>query len=249
VRPFGAEAIPPEDAVRLIMNRMIELLTLDEMTGPYARQYHLVKTVLDLAGSALAFSGRYRSRYAERPAAFAALLEDAGDLRRTLPHADGFIAALDRAVGCKLAPTEAVLDSISVEDERRAVAAWARGLWAWEMGRLAGRPGAPLDTLLDHWLAREPLAPRLRGWAKLWMHPLRRPGSISVLRSARWALHASPQALTYAAAMLAFWGRTEPAVTAWQPRAAALLPLRRGGGNSVDIDDIVALWRWLIRNN
>ena len=77
---FAPADIPREDAVHLVFNRAIEQLDAwDRVEGADEEAllglgYQRLKLRLDLAGSALAFAGRHVSAYAERPAAFAALL-------------------------------------------------------------------------------------------------------------------------------------------------------------------------------
>jgi len=74
-RTFPVSAIPPEDAIALIMNRMVELLDIEDAEpNPQTRAYHGVKIMLDLAGSVLAFTGRHVSSYAGRPEPFQSLV-------------------------------------------------------------------------------------------------------------------------------------------------------------------------------
>ena len=115
IRAFSVNEIPRQDALNLLMNRLVEMLLLDVAT-PQAgvrtkldRTYHLIKVVLDFAGSALAFAGRYVSRYSERSQAFRSLLDADPDLHSALPASERFLATLERAVDCKLQPTEARL--------------------------------------------------------------------------------------------------------------------------------------------
>src|SRR5262249_8414129 len=88
---FGPEAIPREDALRLLLNRTTERLER------YARiprlgadalldvAYQRLKIVLDLAGSALAFSGLHCASYAARPSRLNALVRETPSLARRLP--------------------------------------------------------------------------------------------------------------------------------------------------------------------
>lgn len=252
LRPFGVENIPRWDAVELIMNRMVELLVLEDGgtdgSAPEERAYHLVKIPLDLAGSALAFAGRYVSPYAERHNAFVAMLNSMPDLRAALPEPDGFCAELARVVACKLAPTDTLLLHGASNERAVAVSSWARGFWLWEMRRLLGRPSGQFSDLLDAYISHESLGERLRHWAKFLHHPLRPSGSIAPLRIARHVWRGSPRTMTYAAALLLCWaGQVDPR---WRSRASALLPIRKkGNAHEVTASEVCDLWRWLIRNN
>lgn len=255
MRSFGAEAIPQEDAVELIMNRIVEMLLFEAPSvsngqDREALAYHLVKIILDLAGSAQAFLGRHVALYQQRQEAFMSLLDSLPDLRAALPNPGGFQEELVWATHCKLAPTDELLFSKELPARIAAVAGWAKGLWLWQMRRLLGRPGASFEELLEGYLAHEPILIRLRGWAKLYLHPLRPKGSISPVKLARFFLRASPQSLTYAAALLAYWGRTGQNGGDWIARADSLLPARSSAdGEGATIAAIADLWRWLIRNN
>lgn len=256
VRPFGVEAIPREDALSLVMNRMVELLILREAPpdpspdpgDALEAPYQAVKTTLDLAGSALAFAGQHVSRYADRHEAFRALLESSPELRTALPDGAGFLVELGRAIELKLIPSEELLAERLVAEWVAAVSGWARGVWLWEIRRLLGRDSGTLVELVEGYLRAEPLEERLRGWAKFWRHPLRPPGSVSIARGARLFLKASPHRLTYAAACLACWAGPADAAD-WSRRAGAWLPVRTAAGTAPSVGDVTHLWRWLIRND
>lgn len=247
IRPFGVEAIPREDALALVMNRTIELLigeTSPLCTDADARAYAGMKTVLDLAGSALAFAGCYVSPYAERPAAFTALIAARPGLRAAFPDLGGFMAALALAARCKLGPSEELL--------RRApnqqVAAWATSLWTWEARQMLGSSAQDFLELIDEFVSRESPMVRLKGWIKYCGHPLRPRTALAPLRISRLLLRASPQTLTYAAALLLFQALTAERPD-WASRAALLLPVPVRAGNGRLIAEVGALWTWLIRNN
>ncbi len=255
VRPFGVEAIPQGDAARLIMNRIVELLTFEVETPANgfdreAHAYQLAKTTLDLAGSALAFAGRYISPYAERERGFVAMLESVPGLSEMLPNVGDFQEKLRWATECKLACTEELLFKGDWPASIAAVAGWAKALWLWQMGQLLSVPGASFSQILNRYVTYESLFGRLKGWAKLLVHPLRPQGAISPFRTARFLLRTSPQTLTYAAALLAYWARSGEDGVDWQARVNSLLPTRvSADGGAVAISEIVDLWRWLIRNN
>ena len=253
-RPIPAEAIPREDAVALVMNRTVELLPLltrrrEDGEDPAVRAYQVIKTLIDLAGSALAFSGGHVSRYGERPAAFERLLLATADLRTALPSPRAFVTELSRATACKLAPTSEHLAHFAHPSVVGSVAAWAKGIWIWEMRRLLGQPSASPLQLLDGFLAHEPLGRRLRGWVKLLLHPLRPSGTFSALRMTRLWWRGSPQALTYAAALLVFWSATGDPGIDLKRSGASLVPVRRAGSAPVTAAEVSKIWHWLIRNN
>jgi hypothetical protein len=249
-RAFPAAAIPASDAIALVMNRMVELLDLEGgAESREARAYHAVKIMLDLAGSALAFTGRYVSPYAGRPEPFAALTRSLPDLEKSLKNADMFIERLRWAARCKHSPTEALLLDAERDDVLGAIAGWAQALWMWEVRRVLGQPSATLPQLVEGYLAREPLARRLKGWAKFCLHPLRPRGALRPFRSARLFFEGSPQSLTYASALLLYGARFGDDTGRSVARAASLLPVPvMNELAGISPDDVCALWRWLIRN-
>lgn len=254
IRPFGADAIPREDALELTMNRMVELLILrdsrPEEAAPWSCAYQVAKTLLDLAGSALAFAGRYVSSYERRIGEFRKLEAEEDALRRSLVNADDFLAELEWATECKLAPTEKMLARGALTERLAAAATWAGGFWLWEMREWLGRHSEGFPTLLEGYMAREPLWRKFRGWVKFYTHPLRPRGATQFFRSVPLWLKASPRTLTYAAALLAFWAKNGEATADWAGRAASLLPVRtRSSGREAIIGEVGELWRWLTRNN
>jgi hypothetical protein len=260
IPPFGAEAIPRSDAVHLVFNRAIEQLDawdrVHALTGEALLDvaYQRLKLQLDLAGSALAFAGRHVSAYAERPRAFAALLDDTPTLAALLPPA--FVDDLERSARAKLAPTlEDVLPAGRLGEQRAWVRAEIRrhlpavaAVLRWELGQLLGGD-APLPTLLERWTGTQSWRSRGRQWMKLALHPMPSPLPLSGRRAARLALRSTPRALTYAAAATAYVALDHdgPATGA----AAHRLPL--GGPPPVTAADeraaITAFWRWCIRND
>lgn len=223
---FDRSAIPREDAVRLVMNRMMEIhaLKLRRHLEPLVEAYVGVKTVLDLAGSILAFEGRYLSTYRGRDEALG-----------EVSYRAGLESDLARSVRLKLHPREEEL----LRDAPRLDAALDRALdvWRWEMERLVG--GKDIRELLNGFLSSERMWQTVRGWIKYYTHPLRpsREG-VSLGRSLRLFFRASPQRLAYASALLAHQGEREG--------AAYLLPSTGSGG---PLPQAIELWSWLVRNN
>lgn len=256
MRPFGVETIPREDALNLLMNRLLEMLVLKATpyhTEPDAAQnraYHVVKVMLDLAGSALAFAGRYVSLYSERSRHFADLLATSPDLRAALPDSDDFQTALAYAIDCKLDPSEADLDALVLERAWHQCTAWGRSLWLWEARRLLDIPATTFINTLEAYLQRESLEVRLKGWGKFLRHPLRPAGALSWPHLLRHVFHTSPQTLTYAAALLTQAGMAGAAGPDWRQRLAGIAPIPLTTTHSAHtVQEIGALWQWLIRNN
>ncbi len=255
IRPFGVEAIAPEDALNLLMNRMIELSMLANparAAGVYATQdrlYHHTKVMLDLAGSALAFAGRHVPRYSERGRGFRELLAIEPALPAALLDTKPFCTALDHAVICKSEPTEARLSSPHGLAAEQQQVTWGCQLWLWEMQRLIGRPVTGFEDALHAYIAHEPLARRLKGWAKFLLHPLRPPDALSWPRLARLLLRASPHTLTYATALLMQAAALGEAAPDWR-QLTALSPVPLSVRNNAKaVQDIGTLWQWLVRNN
>jgi hypothetical protein len=258
---FGPEAIPREDALRLLLNRTIEQLEAHERLATLAEDevldlaYQGLKVVLDLAGSALAFNGVHCASYAERPRGLARLLRETPSLARRLPG--GFEPELARATLAKLSPDDydligAAGDTLTArrralrEQIVRAIPA-TLGLLTWELEQLVGA-GDDLDGLVERYLRAQPLARRLREWSKLLINPLPAPLPLSASAAVRLFARSTPRALIYAAGVRAYRelaGRPDD-------DADRLLPIARAAGlrdRAARRRAIVALWRWCVRNS
>ena len=256
IRPFDVQAIPREDALNLLMNRLMETLLLDipapatESLEVQSRAYHRTKVILDLAGSALAFVGHHVSHYSERGRRFRTLLEAEPALRLALSEPDRFLGTLDDAVACKLDPTDEHLTSLDLKVSGPLQAAWGRGLWLWEMQHLLGRTTSGFKDAFEAYISREPMVTRLKGWAKFLHHPLRPAHVLEWPRVLRLLLRASPQTLTYAMALLTQAGVAGEGGTDWQQQLATLAPVPISNGSNAHVArEIATLWQWLMRNN
>lgn len=271
IPPFGPAAIPREEALFLLFNRMIEQLDawdrLDEPDGDVLLDvaYQRVKLTLDLADSALAFAGGHVALYRRRPAAFAGLVAETPSLATLLPP--GFSAELTDAARAKLDPASAgdwpLAGSRTVLRERLrrqivAAAPATTALLAWELTalldgeRLAGSAIEALPALLARYARTPSLARRLRDWAKTLVNPRHAPFPITRARLARLALASTPRALLYAAGGLAYLGlaghgdaRFVEAVTGMLPVSGTAVPREPGAQRRA----IVALWKWCVRNS
>ena len=257
---FAPADIPREDAVHLIFNRAIEQLEAwDRVDGADEEAllglgYQRLKLRLDLAGSALAFAGRHVSAYAERPAAFGALLAETPVLARRLPAL--FVKDLTHAARAKLAPR---LDDLLPAGSPVRQRGWLRAemcrdvpvlaaLLSWELGLLLGGD-APLRVLLERWVGAAPWRRRARQWAKLALHPMPAPLPLSAAQAAVLALRSTPRALAYAAGATAYLTLGEDG----PPTGAAAHRLPLAGPPPTDAAAeraaITAFWRWCIRND
>lgn len=242
---FDRSAIPPTDAVETLMNRGIEWLVAEDVEGNETSAYAVAKTLLDMAGSALAFTGIYESRYADRPGALRALVAARPDLAAAVHGPSAWLAAVERAVEVKLRPTVGALASLAATVQSRALRQWLIDLWSWEAGVLLGRPGASVPELVADYLPAESPAERLRGWAKYVWHPLRPASAPISLRLARLAIKAGPRRLVYAAAVLALHR-----APGWREDVARLLPASLKLPTEASTRrSVVEAWTWLIRNN
>jgi hypothetical protein len=263
VPEFGADRIPREDALYLLFNRTIEQLEAYDRAAILDGEalwdlaYQRLKLVLDLAGSALAFTGRHQSSYDARPGAFARLLVDTPTLRAALPPT--FRAELDRAARLKIAPgdgREVLPDALSIDEQRArirrqivdgvpAVAAFLR----WELSERLGVDGE-LPELLARWMRTPTLGRRVWDWAKVALHPVPPPLPLARLRSAGLFFRSTPRGLLYAAGALAYLNLATP--TAAPSKISRLLPLPRAvfrHDPEAHRRAIPALWRWCVRNN
>jgi hypothetical protein len=262
VPAFAARDIPREDAVHLVLNRMIEQLEAydraDALAGQALRDatYQRTKLVLDLAGSALAFAGRHEPSYAARPPAFARLLRDEATLARALPS--GFLAELEEAARLKLAPgagADILPEPLAPGPQR----AWIRNRIAagvpaaaavlrWELRTLLAADGE-LPELLARWMRGQPWRRRAWDWAKALLHPSPPPVPLGWTRAARLALASTPRALLCTAGALAYLNLHRP--TARPPAIGRLLFVRRAHRRhpAVQRRTITSLWRWCVRNS
>jgi len=261
IPPFEPPAIPREDALRLLLNRIVEQLeTWDRLPaldadGILDAAYQRLKLTLDLAGAALAFAGTHTALYRRRPAALARLAAETPSLAARLPA--GFADELARAARAKLDPAghfPAPPPRASLAEQRawlrarmQAAAPAALGILRWQLGQLQGRD-APLEALLDGFLRSAPFVERARAWVKLALNPLPPPRPVSHARAARLFWTSTPRALIHAAAAHAYaaLGAATP------PDVARFLPLARRA-RPVDAAEqrraVVALWRWCVRNH
>lgn len=207
---FHSADIPLEDAFRLLLNRMIELLEpLCEvpLDGPLPAivQYRAVKLSLDMATSFLLFERKYETTYRARAERLQEIA--AAPARCPIPPAR-FAERVTTATHSKLKHSELALSG--TPSELSGLIEDARLLWRWELERLTGGGAGTHDReLLRRWMKKQPLRERVRGWASV---GLRRGLRRSLAASPRWlgqARVASPRRLIYAAASELFFSLPE----------------------------------------
>jgi hypothetical protein len=249
-----ADDIPREDALRLLLNRTIEQLDAYDRIATVEGDacldvaYQRIKLMLDLAGSALAFTGLHRASYAARPASLGGLVRETPSLARRLPP--GFERELAEATRIKLAPDESDFVDVRPDTLRAKIVAGIPailGLLRWELGQLLGDDGE-LEGLLDRYVRAPSLTARLRDWTKLALNSLPAPLPISPGASARLFRRSTPRALIYAAGALAYRDLPHPTP---DPAIGRLLPIDATAwpeDPAAQRRIIVALWRWHVRN-
>lgn len=250
VPPLTPEQISLEDAWRLLANRIIEQLETIAFAARPAEmfstdtQYRTVKLYLDMATSYLVFAGRYFPTYRAREEELARIASDPSaqaDPPFSLePFADRVKACTRfKLKGCGLtdSPRQLFEDAVHYADL----------LWRWELERLTGETCG----LMRHWMRRQPVTARIRGWA-------------SALRRCRWhrswrqwphwtrlSWRGSPRYWVYSVAAELFFqlplllrtgpGSAEPDID-WRPLAARL-PLP----DEADSDPRTPGWQRLAR--
>ena len=252
---FPAQAIPREDAWRLLSNRLVE--QLEPLAGawprsdelPAAARYRANKLYLDMATSLLVCVGAYAPSYHERSEALDRLARDArptADLPLAVPEFARKVAASTRF---KLDPAAGVgLDSWAEWSE---AILQARQLWRWETAVLARAPAAASDdTLRERWMGAQPWPMRLRGW----LYVARAEGSARSWRCwprwARLARRGSPRHCVYAAAtevlfaLAAGFGSTQPPADKNGPRRWLPVP----GRDRDERDPLAALATDIVAN-
>ncbi len=257
IAPFEVGDIPPEDALNLLMNRLVELLLFSQPTAcsrhidvSLDRAYDTVKLILELAGSALASTGGHVSRYRDRGRQFAHLLRSEPTLATGFSDSDIFHRQLDAAIACKLAPSRQRLVDLQQALTLPQLARWGCELWLWQIRRWLGMAPANFRDALTTYIKRESTAMRCKGWIKFFRHPLRPRGALSWPRMARLVPYASPQTLTYAMALLLLANLADAGDSDWEQQVRALSPIRFDASQPAQfVDAIGELWTWLIRNN
>lgn len=253
IAPFEVGDILPEDALNLLMNRLIERLLGSRATtdaaAPLDQAYGAVKFILEAAGSALASASGHMSSYRERSGGFDALCRTESSLVTTLSQFDDFRHWLREAIACKLEPSAQRLADLQQALSLVQCAHWGQELWLWQVRRWLG--GTPdFHEALETYVRRESIALRLKGWVKFFCHPLRPPGPLAWWRLACLVPQSSPQTLTYAAALLLLNGLTHAGGPNRHQQVRALLPVScKTLANGQLVDTVGGLWTWLIRNN
>ena len=209
---FEAEEIPLDDAVRLLCNRMIELLELVAASGVRSKeaQYATVKLYLDMATSFLLFAGAYRPSYRDRVAELKLLADSmpVADAPFSLPE---FAAAVERCTQLKLSSADFSAGKCAADSERNErmlldAVRLAHLLWRWELIRLLqADPKASDQQLLARWASSQPLTARLRGWARVARDADAATTFQPWMKWLRLALQRSPRQSVYAAGCQLFF--------------------------------------------
>jgi hypothetical protein len=205
VPAFSSSDIAREDALRILCNRLLELLWplsgQDRPGRPPSSElrYRTTKLYLDMATSFLVFAGAYVPTYRGRA-------ESLERLARRESSPAGAPLAL-RPFAARV--TSCTRIKLGLEPEVDASGGWAfwqqavvhaHALWRWELAQLIGADPDETDRdLWDRWRRRQPLGQRVRGW----LHVVRARGWHRSWRHwRRWArlgLQASPRSCVYAA--------------------------------------------------
>ena len=196
---FTTAEIPLDDGFRILMNRMIELLEAVCASDPNSAtvstlRYRAMKLWLDMATSFLLFERHYVPTYRGRNVK---LRELAANSSTPAPiPLDRFASAVSLATRCKLSDDQGL--EVRLSTNLTTLIGDARALWHWELERLTASEACD-GYLLHRWLAAEPVAARLRGWAAA----IKRYGpKRAITRMPRWlglARRGSPRRLIYAA--------------------------------------------------
>ncbi len=218
---FPVESIPQWDAWRMLNNRIVEqLYWVDRITSSDRDEllrlyYQLVKCHIDLCTTLLVFAGKYEDTYAGRSAALTRWASglSAGPAVEFLPGLAKEVAA---CTAFKLDPNGAEpplrvrLHSDDTEafrdDLRRALihlTPLVEKIWCWEAAKFARSgqgPQPPRHELQLAVLRKQPIAEKLRGWAKLVTMSNVRKERKFVNRLSRLLLKGSPRYLLYGVA-------------------------------------------------
>ena len=212
VPPFETTQIPLDDAVRLLCNRMVELLEIMAVSGlrSKATKYATVKLYLDMATSFLVFAGAYRPTYRERLKELQKMAAATRPGSAPFPL-QSFTQVIEYCTRLKLSTSDSLSDGFLSDPEESEH--WlmdgiqlAHLLWRWELQRLLRLDAKTSDEeLLARWAASQPWPARLRGWLRVL-----RDGEGTTARRhwKRWlriARHRSPRHAVYTAACRLFF--------------------------------------------
>ncbi len=246
---FANADIPREDALELLMNRAIELMDLKVAGEEEALNYHYIKIILDMAGSALAFSGNYISSYLKRYEAIKGLVKSDWWQKSTIP-ASPFLETLLQASTLKTSIIPGV-DKTNLPDfcGENVIENWLAQLIINEMSSLAAEESLSTKKLLDKYVHLEKRGSILRCWAKFILHPTRPPGTIDYFHLAHRIVKSSPRRLIYSAAMKCFFHQTSAESSFIDTVKDDLSVFHFGKKNHLYIDETLLLWKSYIRHN
>jgi hypothetical protein len=167
---FSADQIQPEDAWRLLANRIVELLeafaTASE-PGDAAFEntfYRMIKLYLDMATSYLVFAGHYNSTYRERSRTLSSLADAPDQVPAPFPLAP----FADRVRACTRFKLEGRAIEAGQADLLKDAIHLAHLLWRWELTQLSGHKRQLGDAeLMRHWMEQQPIKARVRGWVSV----------------------------------------------------------------------------------
>ena len=206
------------DAVSLVFNRIIEHLEARGVVataGPQERailRYRNAKTLLDMAGSLLAFQGHYEPTYRARGEKFGAFYETLPDLRRQLPE---MAQEVRRWTRYKLDPESFVMEdgggtgegdaTREVRREWHRTARIVREVWLWESQRFLGAPGVddPYE-MAERYLRTDMIGMKVKGWVGLMMKERGRR-EVPWGRALRLMSLARPNTLIYASGAILYF--------------------------------------------
>lgn len=211
VPTFDAKEIPLDDAVRLLCNRIIELLEVVALSGSTSKQaqYATVKLYLDMATSFLVFTGGYRPTYRDR---FEEIKNLAKGKTADVPfEMTEFAKLVEYSTDMKLSSGHPSPNGFTKELETREqflkeASHFAHSLLRWELQRLLKLGDDVSDEdLLERWADSQPWTTRLRGWARVFRDSTATTMWSNWTRWLRLAPRTSPRQSIYFAACALFF--------------------------------------------
>lgn len=212
VPPFERTQIPLDDAVRLLCNRMVELLEIMAVSGlrSKATKYATVKLYLDMATSFLVFAGAYRPTYRDRLKELEKMTDSMwpGSAPFSL---QAFTQAVKDCTRLKLSTSDSLSGRFISDPEESEQ--WlidgiqlAHLLWRWELQRFLRLDAKTSDEeLLARWAGSQPWTARLRGWLRVLRDVEGGTARQNWKRWLRIARHRSPRHAVYAAGCQLFF--------------------------------------------
>ena len=247
-RKIQAEDIVRDDALALLMNRAIELLILSDNGSRDKYSYQLVKILLDMAGSLLAFTGNYVAPYTDRPEAMKKLVHN-GNFTIADIHLVELVELVEKAkrIKCEFALDDARRNEILVYEKQ--ITTSLATLIAWQMTQLVGSSEELFaNDILLRYFSCEPFTVKFKEWVKYCIHPFRSKHSLKFQYLPSALLIGSPRNMIYSSAIKCFFEKIVGGGTEFKT-LSDLRVFNMGATPGQYCKDACLLWSQVVKHN